>query len=87
MHEGREERLTSLRIMIIDVVHVAAGYWGAGAPEGGCLGLKLGRAEGHRTAATLPAVLRSSRTLPGGQNDAYRSQKTAKVDGHLGNVG
>jgi hypothetical protein len=25
--------------------------------------------------------------LPGGQNDAYLSQKTVKVDGHLGNVG
>jgi hypothetical protein len=56
-------------------------------PQSTCSGLKLRRAEGHRTAATFPAVLRSSRTLPGGQNDAYRSQKTVMVGGHLGNVG
>jgi alpha-ketoglutarate-dependent 2,4-dichlorophenoxyacetate dioxygenase len=43
----------------------------------------LGHTEGHRTAATHPAVLRSSTTLTGGQNDAYRSQKTVKVDGYL----
>jgi hypothetical protein len=29
----------------------------------------------------------SSRTLPGGQKETYRSQKTVKVDGHLGHVG
>src|SRR5215472_10593732 len=42
---------------------------------------------GHRTAATLPSVPRSSRTLPGGQNDAYRSQKMVETQDHLGNVG
>ena len=56
-------------------------------PKEGVSGLKLSRAEGHRTAATLPALLRSSRILSGRQDDAYRSQKTVKVDGHLGNVG
>jgi hypothetical protein len=42
------------------------------------LGLKLGRAEGHCAAATHSAVPRSSKTLPEGQNDAYRSQKTVR---------
>src|SRR6516164_2185997 len=37
------------------------------APGGGCSDLKLGRGEVHRTAATLPGSLRSSRKLPGGQ--------------------
>jgi hypothetical protein len=36
-------------------------------PEGGCLDLKFGRAGEHRIAATLPAVLRLSKTLPGDQ--------------------
>src|SRR6516162_674582 len=74
-------------MLSIDTMAATSSCRRTGAPEGGCSGLKLGRAEGHRTAATLPAVLRSSRILPGGQNDAYRSQKTVKVDGHLGNAG
>jgi hypothetical protein len=49
--------------------------------------VKLGRAERHRAAVALSAVLRSSRTLPGRQNDAYRLQKTAKADGHVRNIG
>jgi hypothetical protein len=39
----------------------------------------------HRCNA--PGSAEIVQTLPGGQNDAYRSQKTVKVDGHLGNVG
>jgi hypothetical protein len=74
-------------MLSIDTLAATSSCRRTSAPEGGCSGLKLGRAGGHRTAATLPAVLRSSRTLPGGQNDAYRSQKTVKVDDHLGNVG
>ena len=35
----------------------------------------------------LPALLRSTRMLPGGPNDAYRSQKAVETKGHLGNVG
>ena len=74
-------------MLSIDTMAATSSCRRTGAPEGGCSGLKLGRAEGLRTAETLPAVVRSSRTLPGGQNDAYRSQKTVKVGGHLGNVG
>src|SRR5215472_9189288 len=48
-------------------------------------GLKRGRPEGHCTAAP-PGSAGSSRTLPGGQNDAYRSQKTVKWS-YLGNIG
>jgi len=42
----------------------------------------------HALAYNLAAgTMQSIDTLPRGQNDAYRSQTTGKVDGHLGNVG
>jgi hypothetical protein len=42
--------------------------------------------EAHKcAAATLPAVL-TSEDIARRQNGAYHSQKTIKVDGHLGNV-
>jgi hypothetical protein len=74
-------------MLSIDTMAAISSCRRTGPPEGGRSGMKVGCAEWHRTAATLPAVLRSSRTSPGGQNDAYRSQNTVKVDGHLGNVG
>jgi Transposase DDE domain group 1 len=74
-------------MLSINTIGAPSGCRRTGAPEGGCSGPKLARAGGHRTAATLPAVLRSSRTLPGGQNDAYRSQKVVETQDHPGNVG
>jgi hypothetical protein len=52
----------------IDAMAAISNCRRTGAPEGGCSGWKLDRAEARRTAAMLPAALRSSRTLPGGQN-------------------
>jgi hypothetical protein len=40
-----------------------------------------------RNSRTAVISRHGPRWLEEGQNDAYRSQKTVKVDGHLGNVG
>ena len=60
----------------VEVIDHSAGTQGRGMPHTRSGGLRMA------VTADNSASRRSSRALPGGQNDAYRSEYAVKADGH-----
>jgi hypothetical protein len=74
-------------MLSIDTMAATSSCRRTGVPEGGCSGLKLGRAEGAPHRCNAPGSADIVQDIARRAKDVYRSQKTVKVDGHLGNVG